>query len=127
MTSSEREQIRQIVLRVCYANWQALQQAYGPRLGEMPEIQVNGRLTSTAGRCWQPEQVCDFSIPFLLHSAETRVHMVKQVIPHELAHAADWQLYGESEVKHGHGRRWAEIMRVLGCAPERFHHMRLTE
>jgi predicted SprT family Zn-dependent metalloprotease len=124
MTSHEREQIRQIMEAHCRTVWAAFSALY-PDLRTMPDVQVSGRLTRTAGRCWQPENIVEFGTKFLMHSRETQIIMMQQIVPHELAHAADWQLYGESEMKCGHGRGWREIMMNYGLPPNRFHRMEL--
>jgi predicted SprT family Zn-dependent metalloprotease len=124
MTSSEREQIRQIMEAHCKTVWAAFRSVY-PDLGMLPTVQVSGRLTRTAGRCWQRENVVEFSTKFLMHSRETQIIMMNQIVPHELAHAADWQLYGESELKCGHGKRWREIMINYGLPPLKYHRMEL--
>jgi predicted SprT family Zn-dependent metalloprotease len=124
MTSHEREQLRQIVESHCSTVWQALQALY-PGLGAMPVVQVSGRLTRTAGRCWQREQIVEFGTKFLLHSEPAQIVMMRQIVPHELAHAADWQLYGESELRCGHGRGWREIMLRYGVAPNKYHRLTL--
>ena len=94
MTSHEREQIRIIVESHCKTVCSAFSAIY-PYLRDMPAVQVSGRLTRTAGRCWQRENVVEFSTKFLTHSTPCQIIMMQQIIPHELAHAADWQLFGE--------------------------------
>ena len=124
MTSHEREQIRLIVESYCRTVWAAFQSVY-PDLGVLPTVQVSGRLTRTAGRCWQRENVVEFSTKFLTHSKPCQIIMMQQIIPHELAHAADYQMFGESELRCGHGKRWREIMVGYGLPPLKYHRMEL--
>lgn len=124
MTSHEREQIRTIVESHCKTVWAAFRSIY-PDLQTMPAVQVSGRLTRTAGRCWQREQIVEFSTKFLMHSKACQIIMMNQIVPHELAHAADWQLYGESELRCGHGKHWREIMMNYGIPPTKYHRMEL--
>lgn len=122
LSQSEKSQVLQAVSAHCGVIWTAFKKTY-PMLGIMPAVQVSGRLTRTAGRCWQAEQIVEFGTKFLLHSRETQIIMMHQILPHELAHAADWQLYGESELKCGHGKHWREIMINYGAVPLKFHNM----
>lgn len=43
--------------------------------------------------------------------------MIRQTVPHEVAHLYVHQNYGE----RGHGTIWRDIMMVLGCEPRRTH------
>ena len=122
MTPAIREQVRQAVLPYCKTVWQALKSIY-PELGVMPAIVINNRLTKTAGQCFQPENVVELSGNFLLHSKAYQEKMIFQVVPHELIHAADYQLFGKSEKRCGHGSNWKIMMVRFGLDPEPFHDM----
>jgi len=53
--------------------------------------------------------------------------MVNQTTPHELAHWAEFHIYGGHQYngrkRSIHGTRWKAIMRVLGLQPDRCHNM----
>ena len=119
MTPAIREQVRQAVLPYCETVWQALKSTY-PELGTMPTIVINNRLTKTAGQCFQPENVVELSGNFLMAYRE---QMIAQIVPHELIHAADYQLFGKSEKRCGHGAGWKMLMVRYGLDPEPFHDM----
>lgn len=47
------------------------------------------------------------------------------ILPHEIAHQADYNLFGLSEKICGHGKNWCKIMLQLGLAPNKYHSMEL--
>ena len=51
--------------------------------------------------------------------------MLDVILPHELVHQADYNLFGESEFKHGHGLNWIKIMQDVGLAPNRYHSLKI--
>ncbi len=52
--------------------------------------------------------------------------MLQVILPHELIHQADFDLYGDSEKICGHGKRWAKLMVEYGLEPEPFHTMKVS-
>ena len=87
-----------------------------------PKIVLCNRLTKTAGKCYQEESVIHLANKFF---ANNMANMIRVILPHELAHAADWDLFGESEKNCGHGKKWAEIMVNYGLAAKKYHSMEL--
>jgi predicted SprT family Zn-dependent metalloprotease len=51
--------------------------------------------------------------------------MLSVILPHELAHQIDFNLFGESEKKHGHGKNWVNVMVKLGLEPNRYHSLEI--
>jgi predicted SprT family Zn-dependent metalloprotease len=103
--------------------WSDLCEMY-PRLVRFnpPKIILCNRLTRTAGKCYQHENRIHLGAKFFAkHSANMRL----VILPHEIAHQADFNLFGESEKKCGHGRRWQEIMLQLDLAPNPYHSMEI--
>jgi predicted SprT family Zn-dependent metalloprotease len=47
------------------------------------------------------------------------------ILPHEIAHQADFDLFGESEKFCGHGVKWAEIMLQLGLPANKYHDLKI--
>lgn len=88
-----------------------------------PDIILNARLWRTAGRAWQEDMVIELGSKFLLHSANYRAIMYGVILPHEIAHIADYIIFGESEKTCGHGEGWRKIMVQLGLEPDPFHRM----
>ena len=108
--------------------WQELCHIH-PRLAEhrQPEILLNNRLYRTAGRAWQEDGIVELGTKFLLHSNKYRVIMLHTILPHELAHIADYMLWGESEKNCGHGKNWQMLMLQLGLEPDPYHTMDLKK
>lgn len=88
-----------------------------------PVIKINGRLWRTAGRCFQDARIVDLGLKFFEHSRNYGIIMLGTIVPHELIHQADFDLYGESELKCGHGKNWAKLMVEYGLPPKKFHNM----
>lgn len=91
-----------------------------------PQIKLNGRLWRTAGRCFQTTRTVDLGLKFFEHSREYGIIMLSTIVPHELIHQADFDLYGESEKKCGHGKNWRKLMLEYGLPDNPFHSMVLT-
>lgn len=108
--------------------WWRLQTLYPDlRRYKTPTITLNGRFTRTAGIAYQEDQLIQLATKFLLHSPKYRQIMYNEILPHELAHIADYLLFGYCPEKCGHGTKWAEIMVQLGLKPNKFHSMDLTK
>jgi len=87
-----------------------------------PKIILCNRLTRTAGKCYQEENRIHLGAKFFAkHSANMRL----VILPHEIAHQADYNLFGLSEKICGHGKNWCKIMLQLGLAPNKYHSMEL--
>ena len=93
------------------------------RAHRVPDVLLNSRLYRTAGRAWQEDQVIELGTKFLLHSPQYRARMYCEILPHELAHCADYLLFGESELACGHGTGWRHLMQKLGLEPKKYHDM----
>lgn len=91
-----------------------------------PKIELNGRLWRTAGRCFQDARRVDLGVKFFEHSREYGVTMLGIIIPHELIHQADFDLYGESEKTCGHGKNWRKLMIEYGLPDNPFHFMSIS-
>ena len=116
--------MQNLLTREAGAVWDAMAESYPALIRyDVPRIILNGRLSATAGRCFQSTQIVEMSSKFINHSEKYFRNMIDVILPHELAHAADWILFGESELKCGHGRNWQEIMVQYGLAPNKFHSM----
>ena len=103
--------------------WDSLCEMY-PSLTQYdcPKIVLNGRFWRTAGMCHQEKNIVELGTKFF-NSQKNRDIMVDVILPHELCHQADWNLFGDSEKICGHGEKWREIMVKYGLEPEPFHSM----
>lgn len=96
--------------------WQRMVTKFGAKIGKMPTIKMNARLTSTAGRAWLEDNYIDLSCYLMeRYPAEFR----DDTIPHELCHHIAYRLYSDK----GHGPAWKNTMRVMGLKDERLHKM----
>jgi predicted SprT family Zn-dependent metalloprotease len=51
--------------------------------------------------------------------------MMDVILPHEIIHQADWNLFGKSEKICGHGENWQKIMLEYGLDPNPHHTMEI--
>lgn len=89
---------------------------------DCPQIVYNNRFTRTAGCCYQETNIIHIGAKFM---PKNKWVMLSVIIPHELAHQIDFNLYGVSEKKCGHGKKWCEIMVKLGLEPNRYHSLEI--
>jgi predicted SprT family Zn-dependent metalloprotease len=87
---------------------------FGDRIGKMPIIVMNNRLTSTAGRAWLDSNKIDLSVYLMAHNEE---YFYKVIIPHELCHHIAYRLMGDTK----HGKHWKETMVKMGLTPDVYH------
>lgn len=95
------------------------------RSSSCPNIILNNRFTATAGMAYQHDRRIEMATKFIIHSVDYYAMMFNVILPHELAHIADYDLFGESNKKCGHGDNWKMIMFQLGLKPDKYHPMRL--
>ncbi len=87
-----------------------------------PEIILCNRLTRTAGKNYQQENKIHLAHKFFPKNCES---MLDIILPHEIVHQADYNLFGESEFKHGHGKNWVIIMQQMGLVANRYHSLKI--
>ena len=99
--------------------WAELIESY-PKLVRFnpPKIVLNNRFTKTAGCNYQTLNQIDLASKFF---ARNSVEMFSVILPHEIAHQADFNIFGQSEKKCGHGKNWAKIMVELGLPANKYH------
>ena len=91
-----------------------------PRLVKFapPKIVLNNRLTRTAGRNFQQDNVIELAAKFFI---KNKAEMLGTILVHEIAHQIDFDLYGLSEKNCGHGKKWCEVMVKLGLPANKYH------
>lgn len=120
----DRAKLLQVIDSEADRVWYRLGEAYPElRYYKRPGIILNNRFTRTAGVCYQKSARIELAYKFFVYSKEYLQQMFKVILPHELAHQADYNLFGESEKRCGHGKRWKEMMLSLNLAPEKYHSM----
>jgi predicted SprT family Zn-dependent metalloprotease len=122
-----REKLQQFLTRQTDRVWDRLCESY-PRLVRYnpPAIKLNGRLWRTAGFCHQNENVVELGYKFFIASHDYYAEMIDIILPHEIIHQADFNLFGESEKKCGHGKNWCAIMQTYGLSPQKYHNMEIS-
>ena len=98
-----------------------------PRLSRYnpPIIELNGRLWRVAGLAHQEDNLVELGYLFFTYSPEYAKTMTNIILPHEIIHQADYNLFGLSEAKCGHGNKWREIMINYGLSPDVYHSMKV--
>lgn len=124
----DRKQLSQMLNNQTMIIWDNLCEMY-PRLTRYnpPIIKLNGRLYRTAGRAFQEDNIIELGYKFFIHSKEYNNNMVNVILPHEIIHQADYNLFGLSEAKCGHGTKWCEIMTNYGLSPNPYHEMEIKK
>lgn len=103
-----------VVVMTAEHYWNKAKKLFGSKIGEMPTLAMNARLTSTAGRAWLEKGHCDFSCYLMGKDVE---YFRKNTIPHELAHHIAYRLYGDK----GHGQAWKNVSFALFGDNNRCH------
>ena len=123
----KRKDLLSIIQNQANLIWDNLCEMY-PRLTRYnpPIIKLNGRLYRTAGRCMQEDNIIELGTKFFEHSIEYRDIMTEVILPHEIIHQVDYNLFGLSEAKCGHGHNWKLIMSKYGLEPDPYHSMEIS-
>lgn len=82
-----------------------------PELASSLRIEFSPRLRRAFGRCYQDERLIRLT-PSLL---DTQSHLLAEILCHEAAHAAVYELHGAQA--RPHGEEWEEMMRAAGFEP----------
>lgn len=122
----DRTTLEKLIVAETAIIWDSLCEMY-PKLCKLnpPKIRLCGRLWRTAGMCHQEDRIVQLGYKFFLHSAEYRKQMFTVILPHEIIHQADFDLFGQSEKICGHGENWQKIMIQYGLEPNKFHSMEI--
>lgn len=87
-----------------------------------PKIILNNRFTKTAGCNHQALNQIELASKFFI---KNQAEMLTIILPHELAHQIDFNLYGVSDKKCGHGETWNNIMIQIGLPANKYHYLEL--
>ena len=108
--------------------WSTLCEIYTPLVHHNePKIELNPYFYRTAGSCFQHENRIELGYKFFKSNKENYTYMMNVILPHEIIHQADFDLFGESEKKCGHGEKWCEIMVKYGLDANPFHSMWISK
>lgn len=92
---------------------------------DVPEIKLDNRSWRNAGWCFQQTRTVSISSKF--YDAGYGTRMNKIILPHELIHQADFDLFGDSDARCGHGKNWQMLMLQYGLEPDKFHSMNINQ
>ena len=95
--------------------WKRFSEVY-PQIGKVPEIKINARLKTTAGRAFLEENYIDLSAELFWEHTE---NFTSDTIPHELAHMVAYRVFGDE----GHGKGWYSIIEQFDIKTARLHQM----
>jgi predicted SprT family Zn-dependent metalloprotease len=93
------------------------------QLVALPRIQFNNRLRTTAARIHTEARLIE--VASKLYKGNEKEY-ADVLIPHELAHMIDVDLYGDpgdTDALH-HGKTWQRIMVAYGLPPDRYHNLK---
>jgi predicted SprT family Zn-dependent metalloprotease len=107
--------------------WDTLCEIYTPLVHyNEPKVELNPYLWRCAGQCFQPENRIQMGYKFFKANTNYFNTMMDVILPHEIIHQADYNLFGESEKKCGHGENWQKIMLEYGLDPNPYHTMEIS-
>jgi len=122
----DRKTLQTVLERETATVWDSLCELQ-PKLCKFnpPVITLCARLWRSAGMCHQETRIVKLGYKFFLHSADYRKQMFTQILPHEIIHQADFDLFGISEKNCGHGENWCNLMVQYGLKPDKYHSMEI--
>jgi predicted SprT family Zn-dependent metalloprotease len=122
----DKKTLAPLIQREAHMIWDSLCEMY-PRLAQFdcPTISLNGRLWKCAGRCFQDDNKIDLGYKFFQNRKYAQ-YMIDVILPHEIIHQAAFNLFGDSELKCGHGISWQKIMLEYGLEANPYHTMEIS-
>ena len=122
----DKKTLQSVIQRQTVLIWDTLCEMYTPLVHfNEPKIELNGRFWRTAGICFQEENRIQLATKFFFHKKQYFNIMMDVILPHEIIHQADYNLFGESEKNCGHGENWSKIMVEYGLPADKYHHMKI--
>jgi predicted SprT family Zn-dependent metalloprotease len=123
----DRQKLEARLNRKCESIWETLGEFHS-RLVRFnpPTIKLDARLWRCAGVNHQEENLVKLGYKFFLHSQKYSDIMVAEILPHEIIHQADFNLFGISEKNCGHGKNWCDLMVQYGLEPKKHHTMEIS-
>lgn len=105
-----------------YANnlWAGYKKLFPELKGDCPKIILSNRLTRSGGYNRSEENTVTLGNKFFANNRET---MLNVILPHELAHQIDYNIFGWYKGRKHHNKEWCGIMMILGLEPDPYHTM----
>jgi len=108
--------------------WDSLCEIYTPLVHyNEPKLELNPYIWRCAGMCFQKENRIQMGYKFFKWNTEYFNIMMDVILPHEIIHQADYNLFGDSEKICGHGENWQKIMLEYGLEPNPHHSMEIPK
>jgi predicted SprT family Zn-dependent metalloprotease len=106
--------------------WDTLCEIYTPLVHyNEPVVELNPYFWRCAGACFQEQNRIQMGYKFFKANTNYFNIMMDVILPHEIIHQADWNLFGKSEKICGHGENWQKIMLEYGLDPNPHHTMEI--
>jgi predicted SprT family Zn-dependent metalloprotease len=122
----DKSKLLTLIERESVMIWDSLIEIYPTLMAyDPPKVKLNPYFWRCAGICLQQENVIELGYKFFKHGNKNFNYMIDVILPHEIIHQADYNLFGESEKICGHGEKWCEIMVNYGLPAEKFHSMEI--
>jgi len=122
----DRQKLESRLNSKCESIWETLAEMHGKLVRfNPPKIVLDARLWRTAGMSHQEENLIRMGYKFFLHSEAYTKEMYQVILPHEIIHQADFNLFGKSEKICGHGVNWCNLMIQYGLKPNKHHSMEI--
>ena len=123
----DKKALLKLIERESVMIWDTLCEIYPTLVAyDVPKVKLNPYFWRCAGICLQEQNVIELGYKFFKAKTEYRNYMIDVILPHELIHQADFNLFGESEKNCGHGEKWCEIMVNYGLEPNPYHTMEIS-
>ena len=124
----DKKALLKLIERESVMIWDSLCEIYRPLVSyDPPKLELNPYTWRTAGMCFQDENRIQLGYKFFKAKTEYRNYMIDVILPHEIIHQADFNLFGESEKICGHGCKWREIMVNYGLPADPYHTMEISK
>jgi predicted SprT family Zn-dependent metalloprotease len=124
----DKKALLTLIQRETVMIWDTLCEMYTPLVHyNEPKIELNPYIWRCAGKCFQTENRIHLGYKFFKAKPEYFNTMIDVILPHEIIHQADYNLFGESEKICGHGENWQKIMLEYGLPANPFHKMEITK
>jgi predicted SprT family Zn-dependent metalloprotease len=124
----DKRKLLTLIERESVMIWDSLIEIYPTLMAyDVPKVKLNPYFWRCAGQCFQPENVIELGYKFFKSGNKNFNYMIDVILPHEIIHQADFNLFGDSEKICGHGERWCEIMVNYGLPAEKFHSMEIAK
>lgn len=127
MATYDKIGMQKTAQNVAVTVWEKAFRIWGAKIGALPKVEMNSRLTSCGGRAFMLTAKNKKNFPDMVERMDFSCYLMErnpleysnQVIPHECAHFIALRVYGDEN----HGKGFYSVMTQLGCRVERCHPM----